>query len=286
MQNGRPSVGEFSFGSGKIAADRTGLFWIDFENKTRLEFDFGEILQIRPLLPLIRDNPATASEVNPRTFWRTDGSKIIEVYMGEAAFRPEGALARLGLWPRQRQAALAIRAGGVQTGFVRPEEVNRLIQSIDKLTTNPPYPGPLRLLNVFDERQTFQIVHTEVYPFDNRYTDQPRRETRNFEHQTGKQLAIKTLFGDGRDYFIRRKLEERYGMENRRWLEQSLPVQMSAEPKQLKDYRIIWKVTQIEGTAVFEINGVREFVIFTVTEELRAEVSEDGVGTALAAVKP
>ena len=275
MSNIEQVVGEFSFGTGKISADRTGILTLYLYGGARWSFDVGEISSLDRILLKIEGKKAEPTEDKPEIFWRTNGSKIIEVFLGKALFRELDIFESLGLSTPTSIESVVIREGGSVIGRLPISEISTLRRHIRILTDGAPYPKAVTLIDVVEEKRKESLIRVERYPLNNRNSGTPLRVEREFSQEIIKAISIDASFGAGLDYYVKLNLETKFGLTREQKASESVKVSMEAEPGVHKEYLVNWKETTITGYAVFDVNGIREKVPFNLKSGLIPEVRQE-----------
>lgn len=255
-------VGKFGFGTGNISASRDGEFVLVLFNGTQWQFDVGEISALDKILSRIENKEVEPTEENSQVFWRTNGSKVIEVFLGRAYFHSLSFWHWLEIEKPNYVDAICIREGGTKIGFLPVTEVPILRRHIRILTEDAPYPRAVRLVDVVEEYRQERLVRLERYPLNNRDSKSPIRVEKEFCQEIIKSVEIDASFGIGIDYYIRTNIESRFGLTREQRISESVKVTMEAEPGEHKEYIISWKEVISVGFALFDVNGVREKVPF------------------------
>lgn len=276
------TVGEFNFGCGTISADRTGVFTLALPlSGTKWQFDVGEISSLDRILLRIEGKTIEPTEEKPEVFWRTNGTRVMEVYLGQACFRRydfiDSFFINLGLMRIDNQDSVFIREGGTTIGCIPRTEIQILRRHIRVLTENAPYPRAVQLVDVNEEKRNEHLIRIERFPLNNRNSKTSLKVEREFRQEIVKTLNIEASFGIGLDYYIKANLETKYGLAREQRLSESIKVSMEAEPGEHKEYVISWKEVTTIGYAVFDVNGVREKVPFELKSGLIPDVRQEAI---------
>jgi hypothetical protein len=129
-------VGVFKFGGNRIQADQTGKFTVKLTNGGEWFFDIDEISKMDKILSQFEGG---VEERQERVFWRTNGSKVIQV-------AAEGSNV---YWSE----------GGTRSGYFYIKEIPLLRQNIRILASeDAPYGRSIRLLNVVEEGRVEDVL--------------------------------------------------------------------------------------------------------------------------------
>ncbi len=117
-------VGELRFGNNKILADSTGKFTIQLVKGGAWDFDLGEINKLDSILA---DFEQIKTGMTERIFWRTNGSKFIQVNLYIDDVLP---------WLFGDNSYVGLIEGGTRNGSFSPKEISALRQNIKILTSH------------------------------------------------------------------------------------------------------------------------------------------------------
>lgn len=248
-------VGIFRFGGNTIAADQTGKFTIALTNGGVWYFDVDEISKLDEILSEYADGVREPME---RVFWRTNGTKIIQVYADPPSSR------------------VIFSEGGTRSGYFKLGEVPLLRNIIRLLTTDgAPYGRSIRLQNVVEEGRLEEIVTIQEIPLNNRNSKSPLIVEREFTREAVKSINVETSFGIGFDYYISLNLERHFLVKHEDKITERAMVRMEAQPGEYKIYTIIWKEVWHTGYAEFDLGTRREKVPFRLKSSLEAEIRQE-----------
>jgi len=277
--NNASIVGEFQFGTGKIYADHTGKFSLHFWNNTLWTFDVGEISILDQILEGVVSKTIQPTYEQPHVFWRTNGKKVVEVYLTRASFRKNSMgdllLIRLKLIKEKYRDSLCIREGGTFYGYILLSEIPTLRRYIKTLTEGAPYPRAVKFVEVVEESKAERLIRIDRFPIDNRNSKTSLKIEKEFRQELIKSLNVEAKFGVGVDYYIKVNLETKLGLTTEERISESIKVSMEAEPGEMKEYIITWKEVVSIGTALFEVNDIRQKVPFILKSGLLPEVRQD-----------
>jgi len=246
-------VGEFAFGGNKIRADQTGKFTINLSSGGEWVFDVGEIGKLDAILAEYEGGVKPPQE---RSFWRTNGSKIIQV-------TADGS-------------AINLIEGGKRSGYFRPNETSQLRHWIKVLTSEgAPYGRSIRLLDVKEESRYEELVTTQQIPLNNRNSNTPLVAEREFIREATKSVHADVSFGVGYDYYVVLNLETRFGIKREDKIIERIMVRMEAAPGEFKIYTIIWKEVWVKGYAEFDMGNHREKIPFRLKSGLEPEIKQE-----------
>ncbi|RLA94209.1 MAG: hypothetical protein DRG83_20015 [Deltaproteobacteria bacterium] len=257
MSNQEP-VGKFKFGGNSIEADPTGAFTLSFVNGGIWKFDLGEITRFADIIRRIEAGEIKPTEEEPEVFWRTNGTKVIEVW---ATF---GDTSRIRL-----------REGGTNKAYFWISEIPQLLRHLRILTQGAPYHRIARLIEIVEKKREENLLRIDRFPLNNRGSQNPVKVEREFTQETIRTLDVETSFGIGLDYWIAINLEAKFGLTEEQRISESVKVSMEASPGEHIEYRITWKEVTTVGDAIFEISGVKERVPFRLKSSLVPEVSHE-----------
>lgn len=246
-------VGLFKFGGNEISADSTGKFTVKLVNGGEWFFDVNEIARLDEFLAEFEQG---VNEQTERVFWRTNGTKVIQVasdaskeYMVE---------------------------GGTKSGYFYLNEVPSLRKNIRVLTTDgAPYGRSIRLLNVVEEDRVEEVVMIQEVPLNNRNSKSPLVVEREFIREASRSVSIETSFGIGFDYYIFLNLERHFSVKHQDKLTERIMVRMEALPGEVKIYTIIWKEVWRTGYAEFALGARRENIPFRLKSDLEPEIKQE-----------
>lgn len=248
-------VGKFTFGGNTIEADKTGTFKINFSTGGDWYFDLGEITLLAQIVRRITSGQIKPTEKEPEVFWRTNGSKVIEVWY------TSGDIERIHL-----------REGGTKKAYFWVSEADQFLRHLRVLTEGAPYHRIARLLDVVEKQKEESLIRVERFPLNNRHSKTPMKIEKEFTQEIIKSIDVETTFGIGLDYWIAVSLETRFGLTREQRISETVKVSMEAAPGEHIEYLISWKEVTTSGDAIFEINGVREKVPFRLKSGLIPEV--------------
>lgn len=272
-------VGSFSFGTGTVSATRDGTFTIVFFNGVAWKFDVGEISALDSIVAKIENKSAEPTIESPATFWRTNGKKVIEVYLGQDSFERTDFFTQvalgLGLTHPYSQNAVIIRSGGTVTSSMPVKEISWLRRNVKVLTEGAPYPRAVRLLDIVEEGHSERLVRVERFPLNNRNSSSPMRVEREFSQETIRTVGLEASLGTGIDYYIKVNLEAKFGLTEERRLSERVKVTMEAMPGEHKEYVIAWKEVTTNGYGVFEVNNEKQKVPFSLTSGLVPDIRQE-----------
>ena len=249
-------VGKFKFGGNVIEADRTGAFKVHFSTGGDWFFDLGEITLLSQIVRRIASGRAKPTEEEPEVFWRTNGSKVIEVWHSSGDF-----IERIHL-----------REGGTKEAYFWVSEANQFLRHLRVLTEGAPYHRVARLLDVVEKQREENLIRVERFPINNRHSRTPIKIEKEFAQEIIKSISVETTFGIGLDYWIAVNLETHSGLTREQRISETIKVSMEAGPGEYVEYLISWKEVITSGTAIFEIGGVKESVPFRLKSGLTPEV--------------
>lgn len=246
-------VGVFTFGSNEVFADKTGKFTIKLYNGGEWIFDIGEISRLDEMLAEFEGG---VKEPQERLYWRTNGSKVVQVLADSSK--------------------VFLVEGGKRKGHFLINEIPFLRKNIRILTSEgAPYDRSVRLLNVVEGGRLEEIVTIQQVPLNNRNSNSPLIVEREFIREATKSLGVETSFGVGYDYYISLNLERRFGIKQEEKISERIMVRMEAQPGEFKIYTIVWKEVWITGHAEFDLSDRREKVIFRVKSGLEPEIKQE-----------
>jgi len=256
--------------TGLSASQNSSLY-----NGAEWQFDVGEMGSLDGVLLRIEGRTIEPTEEKPEVFWRTNGSKVIEVFLGKAYFHSLGVLQQLEITSPEYEEAIVIREGGSAVGYIPRRELTLLRRHIRILTEGAPYPRAVRLLDVVEEKHKERLIRVERFPLNNRDSKSPLRLEREFSQEMVKTIDIEASFGTGIDYYVQVNLETKFGLAREQRITESVKVSMEAEPGEHKEYIVTWKEVTVAGFGIFEINGVREKVPFNLKSSLIPDIRQE-----------
>lgn len=116
-------IGELKFGYNKILVDSTGKFTIHFGKDNEWSFDFDEIKKLDTILSDFEQVTKGKAE---KVFWRTNGSKFIQVKI---------SFDRMRFFPPDL-SRIVLTEGGTRTAWFYRSESHTLRENIQILTSN------------------------------------------------------------------------------------------------------------------------------------------------------
>jgi hypothetical protein len=246
-------VGIFPFGGNQVSADQAGKFTIKLSNGGEWFFDIDEIGRLDAILAEFEHG---VKEKVERTFWRTNGSKVIQVVA-------EGS-------------AVSLIEGGNKTGYFRINEIPSFRNNIRVLTTDgAPYGRSIRLLGVTEESRVEEVVTIQQVPLNNRNSNSPLIVEREFIREATRSVISGVNYGIGFDYYIALNLERSFGIKREDKLTERIMVRMEAQPGEVKIYSITWKEVWITGHAEFDLGVRREKIPFRLKSGLEPEIKQE-----------
>jgi hypothetical protein len=243
----------FKFGGNKVSADPTGKFIVHLFNGGDWIFDVGEIGKLDAILSKYEKGVKSAEE---SVFWRTNGSKIIQVTADPSY--------------------ITLIEGGKKTGYFRPNEIHQLRQCLRLLTSEgAPYSRSICLLDWKEESRYEELITTQQIPLNNRNSTTPLVAEREFTRETSKSVTADVSFGVGYDYYVTLNLEAQLGIKHEDKISERIMLRMEAAPGEFKIYTIIWKEIWVRGIAEFDFGGHREKVPFHLKSGLEPEIKQE-----------
>ncbi|MCB2178768.1 hypothetical protein KQH61_05085 [bacterium] len=253
-------VGEFYFGESTISASVTGEFTVNFYHGGEWKFDVGEIQKLDSILEDIHNDQKNFED---HIFWRTNGSKIIQVFRQDDFF----------------SISIRVIEGGTKKAHFRNSELAMLRDRIAKLTSKgAPYGNSVKLLEIIEESRLEELVTSQRIPLNNSNSNTPLIIEKEFSRETRKEVQVDFSFGIGLDYYITLGLESHFGVKQEDVLTERITVRMEANPKENKIYTIHWKEVWIAGYAVFDVDGrSTEKIPFRLKSGLEPEINQEYV---------
>jgi len=242
-------VGKFKFGWNTIEADITGTFTMTLFNGGEWKFDVGEINRIERIIQRVSSGHSKPTEEHPVAFWRTSGSKVIEVYL------------RKGFWSNDFKY-IVLREGGTRKGYFWISEASLLLRHLGTLIKEAPYHRAVQLLDVVEEEREEKLILAERFPLDNRQSQTPLRVEKEFTKEIIKTVNVEASLGIGVDYYIQASIESRFGLAKEQRISETIKITMEAKPGVHKEYIINWTEITTRGYAILEVSGVRERIPF------------------------
>jgi len=251
------AVAQFKFGGNTIEADQTGKFTIHLVNGGEWLFDLGEIGELDAILAEFEQIKKGEHE---RVFWRTNGSKIIQLRIQDDSSPQHVHLVE----------------GGTRKAYFRRNEIPILRKNIRILTSEgAPYGRSIRVLDVVEEDRVEEIITIQQVPLNNRNSNSPLVVEREFTREAKKVVDSEISFRTGFDYYVSLNLERHFGIRQEEKIAERIMVRMEAQPGEFKIYTIVWKEVWITGTAEFELGKRREKVPFRLKSGLEPEIRQE-----------
>lgn len=251
------TVGEFKFGGNTIKANRAGEFTIELVHGGEWVFDLGEISKLNSILS---EFVSITKGKHERTFWRTNGSKIIRLLIRDDSL----------------SYIVFLSEGGTRDGYFWRSEIPELLNNIRILTSEgAPYGRPILMLNVIKESRQEELVTQQQIPLNNVNSNSPLVIEREFTRESTKTVTSEVSFGVGIDYYISVNLETHFGINREDKISERIMVRMEAEPGEHKIYTITWKEVWIIGHAEFDMGDRREKVRFRLKSGLEPNIKQE-----------
>lgn len=248
-------VGKFKFGGNHIEADSNGVFTINFASGGIWKFDLGEIVRLSDIVKKILEKQIKPTKKDPEIFWRTNGSKVIDIYI-------------VG-------TDVHIREGGQKEAYFWISEIEELLRLIKILTVGAPYHRLVRLLDIDEEDREQHILRIDRFPINNRNSATSTKVEKELSQEITKTISIETSFGIGIDYWIATSLESKFGITGQQKISETSKVTMEAAPGEHIEYVVTWKEETTCGNALFEINGARHKIPFRLKSGLIPEIKHN-----------
>lgn len=256
--NNKEPVGKFQFGGNSIESDKTGAFSFNFAAGAKWDFDLGEITRFSEIIRRIHEEQIKPTEQEPETFWRTNGTKVLEIWT------------TFGNYNR-----IHIREGGKKEAYFWIEEIPEALRFLRILTEGAPYHRIARLLDVIEKQRDEILLRIETFPLNNRKSKNTIKVEKEFTQEMIRTINVEASFGIGLDYWIATNLEARFGLTKEQRISERVTVSMEASPGEHIEYQILWKEVVVAGDAIFEINGIKEKVPFKLKSNLIPDIRHE-----------
>ena len=165
-------VGSYKFGRNIVQAETTGEFTIEFVNGGEWKFDIGEINRLDSILSNFEKYKMFIRNI---LFWRTNGSKIIQVYSKNSIF----------------DNIIYLNEGGIKEAYFWHSELEELRKKISLLTSQgAPYGTSIKLIEVIEQSRHEELVTSQKIPLNNINSNSPLIIERNLAVRRGKNYNL------------------------------------------------------------------------------------------------